>query len=202
MFLHTCLQMHVHGVTSAPRPGPRRSRAGAGSPPPPAVLWHSGQGVLDLGPSDSSTTQDWFTGRPLTGEEGESDGRHRYPLDVAEMLSAPAIGQMESEDQHGSGCRPRVKIIRTRAAPHKAEPEKITQPPQPTPEEIDGDAILDAPAPTAYLRRVTVQGRETALDDFIKRIHDGDTQLCITDQAPGAANLPVGGPLTLSRRTQ
>lgn len=87
------------------------------------------------------------------------------------------------------------------AALRKAEPEKITQPAQPTAEEIGGDAILDALAPAAYLTRVTVQGRETALNDFIKRINDGNTQLCITDQALGAANLPAGGPLTLSKRT-
>lgn len=86
------------------------------------------------------------------------------------------------------------------AALRKAEPEKITQPPQPTAEEIGGDAILEALTPAAFLTRVTVQGRGTALDDFVKRINDGDTRLCVTDQALGAANLPAHGPLAFPRR--
>lgn len=88
------------------------------------------------------------------------------------------------------------------AALRKAEPEKIAQPPQPTAEEIGGDAVLDALGPVAYLTRVTVQGREAALNDFIKRIQDGSTHLCITDQALGAANLPAGGPLALPNDRQ
>jgi hypothetical protein len=83
------------------------------------------------------------------------------------------------------------------AALHKAEPEKINPPPQPTAEEIGGDAVLNALAPVAYLTRITVQGRTAALNAFIKRIEDGNTHLAITDQALGAANLPAGGPQAL-----
>lgn len=84
----------------------------------------------------------------------------------------------------------------------KAKPEKIAQPPRPAAEEIGGDATLEALAPVAYLTQVTVQGRQAALNEFVKRIDGGNTQLCITDQALGAANLPAGGPLTLPKHNQ
>jgi hypothetical protein len=78
-----------------------------------------------------------------------------------------------------------------RKALGKCAPGKVDLPPEPTMAEIGGKAILDALAPVVYLAEVTVKGREKAITDFVRKIKDGDTTICITDQALGAANLPV-----------
>ncbi len=73
-----------------------------------------------------------------------------------------------------------------------AKPEKIAPPSEPTADDIGGQDIFTALAPVAFLTRTTVEGRQIAVTDFVKRIQDGNTQMCITDQALGAANLPTG----------
>ncbi len=78
-----------------------------------------------------------------------------------------------------------------RNALKKSAPETVRQPTEPTVNDIGGTAIFEALAPVAYLTQATVAGREKAIDDFVKKIKDGDTQMCITDQALGTANLPT-----------
>lgn len=73
---------------------------------------------------------------------------------------------------------------------NKCSPETIQPPGTPVVGEIGGTAVLDALAPVAYLTRATVVGRERAITDFVRKIRDGDHQMCVTDQALGAANVP------------
>lgn len=74
---------------------------------------------------------------------------------------------------------------------NKCAPETFKAPAEPAVDGIGGKTIFDALAPVAYLTQATLAGREKAITDFVKKIEDGDTQMCITDQALGAANLPT-----------
>jgi hypothetical protein len=73
----------------------------------------------------------------------------------------------------------------------KCLPERIDSPAEPAVADIGGKAIFDALVPVVYLTQITVDGAEEAVTDFVRKIKDGDAQMCVTDQALGPANVPT-----------
>jgi hypothetical protein len=73
----------------------------------------------------------------------------------------------------------------------KCLPERIDSPAEPSVADVGGKAVFDALVPVVYLAQITVDGAEEAVEDFIKKIKEGDTRMCVTDQALGPANSPT-----------